>query len=287
MSTVPVISNSLISFKKISTCESFAPTDPIGIFDSGLGGLVIVRALDHLLPRENFIYFGDLAHMPYGDKSRAAVQAYSVQACNRLLVYRCKMIIIACNTATATSLALLKNYLPPQLLMGNVIQPTVRYVAHHYGHHRLGLIATERTVRSRVYETQLHKRRALLAPPVCALPTPLLAPMIEERFLSAEFDRAMIHQYLRHPVLADIDALILGCTHYPFIKTDIEQYYQGRVSVIDPTEIIAHSVRQTLSQHALMNVYPRRYFYVLSSGVSEQFQRAVHKVLPEATTRSF
>src|SRR5688572_21039174 len=128
---------------------------PIGIFDSGIGGLTVAHAIKKLLPKENMIYFGDTAHLPYGDKSEAAIQAYSIRIANILLQKGCKVIVIACNSASSAAYELLKEYVRKDTHIINVIDPMVRWVAARCGGKRVGLIGTKRTVNSGVYARKI------------------------------------------------------------------------------------------------------------------------------------
>lgn len=223
----------------------------IGIFDSGLGGLTVAHAVKTLLPWEQLIYFGDSAHLPYGDKSAAAIQAYSVKICDVLLQRGCKVILIACNSASAAAYELIKAYVGSKALVLNVIDPVVQHLVSNYGDEQIGLIGTRQTVGSGVYAQKL----AALAPSLTlkSLATPLLAPMIEEDFHKNEISNQIIAEYLDQPVLNDIKALILGCTHYPLIKKQVEAHYQGAVEVIDSSLIVARALETLLSEHDLLS----------------------------------
>lgn len=235
---------------------------PIGIFDSGIGGLTVAHAVTEVLPHENMIYFGDTAHLPYGDKSTAAIQAYSVKICDLLLKEQCKLILIACNSASAAAYDLVREYAASRAKVLNVIDPTVGYVGEQFAGQPVGLIGTKQTVGSGVYEQKIQQQDKGIT--LRSLATPLLAPMIEEGFFNNSISESVIHTYLSEPELQDIKALILGCTHYPLIKHEIDRYYDGKVDVIDASRMVAHSVRQYLADHDLMNTQtqPFRKFYV-------------------------
>lgn len=222
---------------------------PIGIFDSGIGGLTVAHALTRVLPHEQLIYFGDTAHLPYGDKSTAAIQAYSVKICDLLIRQRCKVILIACNSASAAAFELVKEYVGSKAKVLNVIDPAVAYIGEHYAGKTIGLIGTKQTVNSNVYKKkvdQLDKNITLKS-----LATPLLAAMIEEGFFNNTISESAISTYLSDPLLQDIEALILACTHYPLIKKQIEKFYEGKVAVLDTSELVAHHVKSFLQQNHL------------------------------------
>ncbi len=224
---------------------------PIGIFDSGIGGMTVASAVTALMPREDIVYFGDTAHLPYGDKSTAAVQAYAIKICNVLLQQNCKVILIACNSASAAAYELVHEYAGSRAKVVNVIDPVIEYIRDRYPGRIIGLIGTKQTVLSNVYKKKtdgLEKGIVLKS-----LATPLLAPMIEEGFYDNQISESVIAQYLGDPELAGVEALILGCTHYPLIRKQIEDYYGGSVEILDSSEIVARALKATLEQHFLVN----------------------------------
>lgn len=257
---------------------------PIGIFDSGIGGMTVARAVTRLLPRENTIYFGDTAHLPYGDKSTAAIQAYSIKICNVLLQQQCKVILIACNSASAAAYELAKEYVGSKARVFNVIDPVVDYIKERYEDKTVGLIGTKQTVLSNVYKKKVDAldRNIVLK----SLATPLLAPMIEEGFFDNSISESIIARYLSDPTLDDISALILGCTHYPLIKKQIKDYYGEAVEILDTSEIVAHSLRSWLEQHYLINEKGEgnRDFYV--SDYTQSFENSTKLFFGSKTTLS-
>ena len=226
-------------------------SDPIGIFDSGIGGLTVAKAVRNVLPNESIIYFGDTAHLPYGDKSTAAIQAYSVKICDIFLQRDCKVILIACNSASAAATDLVKEYVGKKAKVFNVIEPVVNYIRETYKQTTLGLIGTKQTVGSKVYETKIEDLENELI--LRSLATPLLVPMIEEGFLHGTISQDIINEYLKKPFLQKISALILGCTHYPLVKDQVGKFYNGKVAVIDSSEIVAASLKAYLEYNLLIN----------------------------------
>ncbi|QDH81412.1 glutamate racemase [Echinicola soli] len=224
---------------------------PIGIFDSGIGGLTVARAVKKLLPDEQLVYFGDTAHLPYGDKSTAAIQAYAVKIADVLLKANCKMVLIACNSASTAAYELVKAYVASRAAVFDVIEPVVNYVGLKLPGKHVGLIGTKQTVNSGVYRQKLEGLDKGVS--FSALATPLLAPMIEEGFHSNRISKEIIKSYLDDEELSAIDALILGCTHYPLIKPQIDELYEGRVKVIDSSEMIAEATRKYLAMAGLLN----------------------------------
>jgi glutamate racemase len=218
--------------------------NPIGIFDSGIGGLTVARAVKDLLPHENIIYFGDTAHLPYGDKSVTSIQSYSIKICDLLLKQHCKVILIACNSASSAAYKLVREYVGSKAKVMNVIDPMIEYLREHYENRTIGLIGTKRTVRSNVYQRKLDKTNKNIQ--LKSLATPLLVPMIEEGYSDNQISEQIIYKYLSDPSLQGIEALILGCTHFPLIKRQIEAYYQGSVEVLDSSHIVAEALRKYL-----------------------------------------
>lgn len=237
----------------------------------------MARAVRALLPAERIVYFGDLAHLPYGDKSTAAIQAYSVKICDVLLQHGCKLILIACNSASAAAYDLVKAYVGSRALVINVIDPLVDYLREHKAGQRIGLIGTKQTVSSNVYKRKVDALDKGIE--LCSLATPLLVPMIEEGFINNRVSQDIIDEYLKNEVLQEIRALILGCTHYPLIKEEIESYYRASVEVLDSATIVAASLQALLAHHHLLNqegAAPHDVFMV--SDYTESF---------EASTRLF
>ncbi|WP_226388747.1 glutamate racemase [Penaeicola halotolerans] len=224
---------------------------PIGIFDSGIGGLTVAHAVKKLLPQEQLIYFGDTAHLPYGDKSTAAIQAYSIKICDVLLRQNCKLILIACNSASAAAFELVKEYVGSKAKVFNVIDPVVDYLREHHANKTVGLIGTKQTVNSNVYQKKVDDLGEGIQ--LKSLATPLLVPMIEEGFYKNQVSHSIIATYLGHEALAGVQSLILGCTHYPLIKEEIKQYYANQVEVIDSSEIVAKALKAYLEFNNLLN----------------------------------
>ncbi len=245
---------------------------PVGIFDSGLGGLTVAKAVKDLLPGERLVYFGDSAHLPYGDKSAATIQAYSVKICDVLLQHDCKVILIACNSASSAAFELVKAYVGSKALVLNVIDPVISYLIAFFQGKTVGLIGTKQTVGSNVYRNKLdlYDRNIQLR----SLATPLLAPMIEESFHKKALSEKIIAEYLSNSGLNGIEALVLGCTHYPLIRKQIENYFEGQVEVIDSSEIVAQSLKELLSDNDLMSSKKSAVDEFLVSDFTESFQAA-------------
>jgi len=247
-----------------TTAATAGPARPIGIFDSGIGGLTVARAVAQRLPHERLVYFGDTAHLPYGEKSTAAIQAYAVKICDVLLRQHCKLILIACNSASAAAYELVREYVGSKAVVVGMIDPVVAYVGQHYAGRPVGLIGTKQTVGSNIYRKKIDQLD--LGVDLHALATPLLVPMIEEGFFAGRVSEEIIRAYLDHPTLQDIDALLLACTHFPLIKPQMEAHYRGRVAVLDPSDVVATTVAEALATRQLLaapaGAAPLHHFYV-------------------------
>ena len=225
---------------------------PIGIFDSGIGGLTVARAVQEQLPNESIIYFGDTAHLPYGDKSTAAIQAYSVRIADFLIKKKCKVVLIACNSASSAAYDLVVEYVGKKTKVFDVINPTIDYIRENHSDDKIGLIGTKQTVSTGVYGKKIDDLKHNIQ--FVALPTPLLVPMIEEGIYADDISKSIIKKYLSDETLEDIDSLILGCTHYPIIKKQISSFYQSgnqNVEVIDSAETVAKALKSYLEYHQL------------------------------------
>ncbi|MDH5474824.1 MAG: glutamate racemase [Cyclobacteriaceae bacterium] len=224
---------------------------PIGLFDSGIGGLTVAKAVKKILPNERIIYFGDTAHLPYGDKSEAAIQSYSIKIADVLLKAKCKVILIACNSASSSSYELLKEYVGKRVKIINVIDPMVRFVGANFPNRKVGLIGTKRTVLSEVYDQKIKALDADIS--LKSLATPLLVPMIEEGYFNNKISHEIIEEYLAHKQLQNIDGLILGCTHYPLIKDEIQLLTSNDLEIVDSAHVVALSLKQYLEEENLKN----------------------------------
>lgn len=215
---------------------------PIGVFDSGVGGLTVVKELRSLLPAEDIVYFGDTARVPYGNKSIPVIRRFSLEIARFLESMRVKMLVIACNTATALALEYLKRQ--TDLPIVGVIEPGVR-AALNAGKGRIGVIGTSATIRSEAYQSRLHRFRPQDV--ILAKSCPLLVPLVEENLLDAPITKMALEMYLSDWREAGIDALILACTHYPLLKPLIEEFFGGKVRLIDSARETAREVAELLA----------------------------------------
>jgi glutamate racemase len=221
---------------------------PIGIFDSGLGGLVMTKAFRAALPQYDFLYLGDTLHVPYGPRSAEAILHFTTQAVEYLFSQGCPLVIIACNTASANALRRLQQeFLPehyPDRRVLGVIVPTLE-AALQTGHTRIGLIGTAFTINSRTYNEELQKVNPRIQ--LSAKATPLLVPLAENDAL--RYAKPVLQDYLA-PLLAEqIDCLILGCTHYPLFRPLLEEILPPKVDIIAQNEVVPPKLAEYLRRH--------------------------------------
>ncbi|ACE05883.1 hypothetical protein Aasi_0473 [Candidatus Amoebophilus asiaticus 5a2] len=245
--------------------------NPIGIFDSGVGGLTVARAIKDLLPNESLYYIGDTANLPYGEKSTEQIQAYVKEIGDVLLKQGCKVIVIACSTATAAAAEVLKDYIGDHIPVLNVIDPVIAYVRQHYMGKTLGLIGTQYTVNTTTYVQKLEASQANIN--LKCLATPLLVPMIE----ADQYEKAILQGYLSEPILTDIKGLILGCTHYWLIKEQIIDYYQAKIEIINGAQLLAIHLQKMLLDRNINNS--------MSNSSKDYFTATKHTVGFESVTK--
>jgi len=253
---------------------------PIGLFDSGVGGLTVAHAIHTLLPNEQLVYFGDTAHLPYGDKSRESIIQYSLGIADFLLEQKCKVILIACNSASSNAFEEVRAHVGDRAVVMNVIDPVVNHVCVNTGSitdseeskqrevtkvSTVGIIGTKATIDSGTYERKIKETfDTLMADSneiaevihpglhVNSLATPLFVPMIEEGFVFDDISNAIIRSYLSRKELVGIDTLILACTHYPIIRNQISRFLNFEVNVLDTARIVALSVQELLTAQDLL-----------------------------------
>ena len=222
-------------------------TDPIGVFDSGIGGLTVAAALQNLLPSENIFYLGDTARVPYGGKSRRTVERYSIEIGGLLLAGRAKIIVVACNTASALAVPRMRDMFKAPVQ--GVVAPGAAAAVKSTRNKTIGVIGTRATIASGAYE---HAIKAL-APEVRVVSAacPLLVPLIEEGMFEDEVTDRMLARYLDPLRSAGVDTLVLGCTHYPLLRTAIARATGPGVSLVDSAENCALAVRELLANSGI------------------------------------
>lgn len=251
---------------------------PIGIFDSGVGGLTVLRAIRQRLPHESVIYLGDTARVPYGTKSRATIERYAIEDASFLIQKGVKMIIVACNTASAMARESLRQQFDMPFL--TVLGPGARAAARATQTGRVGVIATEATVESGAYERAIREACGERQVEIFSRSCPLFVPLVEEGETESPVARLMAEQYLVPLRKRQIDTLVLGCTHYPLLKQVIGETLGESVKLIDSAEAVAEEAAHLLEISGLLdhdNVPGENRFYVTDA--AGRFHRIAERIL--------
>ena len=225
----------------------------IGIFDSGVGGLTVLKKIVELMPEYEYVYLADTARAPYGDRSQERVIEFTRQGVSYLMTEKkCALVILACNTASAYALRTLQQewlpaHFPDRRILGIII-PTAEYIAEKKAAAPIAIIGTRGTVASKVYEKEIEKRVSPL-PRLLTQPCPMLVPLIEEGWHTSTPARMIVKKYLRPLKDKQIKTLVLGCTHYPLMAPMIKQVMGNNVRIIDPGSAVAHSLKTYLERH--------------------------------------
>ncbi|MCM8779794.1 MAG: glutamate racemase [Candidatus Omnitrophica bacterium] len=233
---------------------------PIGVFDSGIGGLTVVKELMRQLPSEDIIYFGDTARVPYGIKSNETVIRFSIENILFLLKQNVKLICVACNTVSSVALPSIKNHF--KVPMVGVISPGAREAVYASRNKRIGVIGTRATIRSRAYELEIKslEPQAFVKAQAC----PLFVPFAEEGWFKGAVVREVAETYLKPLKTSRVDTLILGCTHYPLLKSVIKEVMGVNTVLIDSAKQVATEVKEILASENMLNNQTRgkQKFYV-------------------------
>ncbi len=250
---------------------------PIGVFDSGVGGLTVAREIIRQLPEESMIYFGDTARVPYGSKSKDTIIRYSRQIVNFLLSKGVKAVVIACNTASALALTeLQREYIVPIVGM---VQPGAAAAMNATKNKNIGIIGTNATIKSGQYGAYLRK----LDPKVTVVTKacPLFVPLVEEGLIEDRITEDMVSRYLREFWQYDIDALILGCTHYPLLINPIQRFMGDGVTLVNPAFEVAKYLKQLLKENGMRaeKGHEAKYQYYVSD-LADQFLSFADGVMP-------
>ncbi len=226
-----------------------ADSRPIGIFDSGVGGLTVVSEVQKILPREAIVYFGDTARVPYGTKSKETITRFSVENVEFLMAHDVKLVIVACNTASSLSLDFLKRCFKVPIM--GVIEPGAKAAVSVTRTNRIGVIGTHATISSGAYKKCAKKINPKIL--VHAVSCPLFVPLVEEGWVDNPVARAIAGIYLNPLKKKNIDTLILGCTHYPLMKSVIKKAIGGKVLLVDSAKEVAREARDVLDSCGLLN----------------------------------
>lgn len=224
----------------------------IGVFDSGVGGLTVLAAIAELLPRENLLYLGDTARVPYGTKSAAAVTAYSLEIAQFFMEREVKAIVVACNTASAMALPRLRESFPVPMV--GVVGPGAEAAVRATRNARVGIIGTEATLASGAYLDAIAAVDGGIE--IFTKACPLFVPLAEEGWVDNEITRAVVARYLAPLRDREIDTLLLGCTHYPLLAPMIRNFLGPQVTVVDSAEATAQALRHALQAEALLSCAP-------------------------------
>lgn len=256
-------------------------TQPIGIFDSGLGGLTILKAICQVLPKERLIYFGDTVNMPYGSKSKKAVTRYSLDIARFLEKQQVKLIIIACNTASALALPELQKQISVPII--GVIEPGAQAAAHKTRNGKIAVIATEATVQSKAYPKALKRISSKLHTSQQACP--LFASLIEEGWVHKTAGEYIIADYLKSVAKSGCDTVILGCTHYPVIKQKIARFLGKKIQLVDSAQVLAQEVQKQLTKTNQLNTIGRGSLKIYASDDPARFKRLAKYILGRELSR--
>lgn len=253
---------------------------PIGVFDSGVGGLTVAREIMRQIPNERIVYFGDTARVPYGSKSKETITKYSKQIIRFLKTEEVKAIVIACNTASAFALEEIKAELDIPII--GVVRPGAVAAAQVTKNKRIGIIATEGTINSGIYDDYIHRLDSEIK--VIKKACPLFVPLVEEGMLDDSVTTQMATRYLNYLKNEDIDTLILGCTHYPLLTNTIADIMGDKVELVNPAFETARELKELLKDKNLANVQQYESasimyrFYV--SDAAQKFSRFANSIMP-------
>lgn len=255
---------------------------PIGVFDSGIGGLTVVAEIMRQLPHEEIVYFGDTARLPYGPKSNETVTQFAMQDTRFLLSHDVKMVVVACNTASSVAADQLKQGFDLPII--GVIAPGALAAVSATLSGKIGVIGTEGTITSHAYERAIHRIDAEIE--IIEQSCPLFVPLAEEGWTDREVTLVIAHEYLTPLRDAGVDVVVLGCTHYPILKQTVSKVFGPSVTLIDSAEETARDVSQVLTELGLANATgkkPEHRFFVsdVPHRFREQAERFLGATLPE------
>jgi len=253
--------------------------NPIGIFDSGVGGLTVFHEIKMALPHKDIVYFGDTARVPYGPKSQRTIIQYSLQNMIFLLQQHIELLVVACNTSSAYAIEELKKHSNIPII--GVIMPGAKKALNVSKNKRIGIIGTEGTIKSGSYEKALQSLDAQCK--IFSKPTPLLVPLVEENWISHKVTKEIIEEYLQEFLEQDIDTIIMGCTHYPVLKEVIQEVVGDDITLVDSAESIAIELKKMYSLEPVQKTAGNYTFFV--SDNPEKFKILGRQILGEVLTR--
>ncbi len=226
---------------------------PIGVFDSGVGGLTVVKQLSKILPNEQLIYFGDTARIPYGTKSKRLIQQFALEDALFLLQFNIKFLVVACNTASSSALEILNERMT--IPVEGVVEPGAQAAVQNTRSKRIGIIGTSATIKSSSYSKAI--LNLMPEAQVFGQPCPLLVPLVEEGWLDDEVTEMTLKKYLAPLMEKQVDTIILGCTHYPLLEPAIRKIVGPQVALIDSGKETARVVKEKLAALSLVNAGPK------------------------------
>lgn len=252
---------------------------PIGVFDSGVGGLTVAREIMRHLPKEHLVYFGDTARVPYGSKSRDNIIRYSRQIIRFLKTKQVKAIVIACNTASALALDVVRDETDVPII--GVVVPGARAAVAATQNKKIGVVGTEATIRSQMYSRLMKEMDSEVS--VVGKPCPLFVPLVEEGFAKHNVTAEIIDYYLASMKESDIDTLILGCTHYPLLRSRVRDYLGDSINLVNPAYETAMDLKALLEEKGIANTeftkgQANYDFYV--SDAADKFKQFANSILP-------
>ena len=253
-------------------------TAPVGVFDSGVGGLTVAREIMRQLPNENIVYFGDTARVPYGSKSKDNIIRYSRQIINFLKTKNVKAIVIACNTASALALDVVREEIDIPII--GVVEPGARAALEITQTKKIGVIGTEGTIRSAMYEKIIQERDPEAG--VIGKACPLFVPLVEEGLLEDPVTDEIAQRYLSVLIDSGIDTLILGCTHYPLIRSTVGKVMGDKVTLVNPAYETAIELKRLLENHNMLQdekpaLGTNQYQFFVSDG-ADKFQQFANNI---------
>lgn len=263
----------------------------IGIFDSGVGGLTVMKQIIRAMPNEKIVYFGDTARFPYGGKSRDTILRYSIENAIFLMEQNVKMIVIACNTASAFAAEKLKQVF--NIPVVDVISPSIERAVKTTKNGHIAILGTKGTIQSGIYQKEISQK--MPSAEVTGIACPLWAPLVEELFINHSATKAIVQEYLIPLKNKKVDTLVLACTHYPLLRHLIEEEIDRQITIIDPAEVCAEKILKDLSMLTMNNNESQTEYQYYVSDDPEKFRTigknflgmALHQVESVAKQRHF
>lgn len=234
--------------------------NPIGIFDSGIGGLTVTKEIIKILPKESIIYLGDTARVPYGTRSKEVITKFALELANVLLKRKVKCLVVACNTISATCLSEIEKISPVPVI--GVIDPTIEKAIKTTKNNKVGVIGTVGTINSDIYDKKIKKTNSKIK--LKSFACPLFVPIAEEGLISHQATKLIAKDYLYHLKKEEIDTLILGCTHYPVLAKVIQEVMGTKVTLVDSAKPTAEKLKKLLEDLNLVSTKSPKYEFLVT-----------------------